>query len=157
VSILVEDIALCLSIILKWNKIYTVKHNYLVLYSFKFNLNKEFKLLKCKIVVFDEVYILFHFIMICVRVDYLPWREWILGCVKLLIRRLFCRTDREMVLFCHSYCTKMITYFARTYLFVELRDVSLHSCRIRLTVILVSTSELGFRSHSRGKRTNSAG
>ena len=34
IMILVEDIVLCLSIILKWNK-YFVKHNYLMLYWFK--------------------------------------------------------------------------------------------------------------------------
>jgi len=38
----------------------------------------------------------------------------------------------------------MITYFTVIYSVVELHDVSIHSCKLRLTVIPVSTSSLAF-------------
>jgi hypothetical protein len=52
VIILVEDIPLCLSIILKWNKIYTSSNTTILFFI---------NLTKYKIVVFEKVYILFHF------------------------------------------------------------------------------------------------
>ena len=102
-------------------------------------------MLKYNIVVFDEVYI-YIYILISFYYDLwscrIPSMERMNSriCKNLIIRMLFCRTEREIVFLCHNYCTKMITYFAGMYLVVELRDVSLHSCKLRLTVILVSTS-----------------
>ena len=74
---------------------------------------------------FDVVVILFHFIMICVRVDYLLMERMNSRICKILQFVGFAVEQTEkMVLFCHSYCTKIITYFAGMYFVVELRGLT---------------------------------
>ena len=65
-AVIVPVVYVC-KIILKWNKIYT-SSNTTILYFIKF----KFKLIKYKIVVFDEVYISFHFNIILNKTGYSP-------------------------------------------------------------------------------------